>query len=141
MSNSDQEQRERDRVTSFVATLSAANISAVISYASVGMNGLMLGNGGAITALIALKDGADLERFSGPVILFFLGFICAILCTFFSYISQGYGTSSLFKTEYVESKKLENTGDIWRKWAIGIAFFSLGFFTLGGALTFWIAIH
>lgn len=84
MSKDDQDQPNVSSVnTSFTAT---------IQFAVVGIQGLLAGNGGGITALLALKNGAELINYICPIFLFGVGFCSAILCSFFSYISQGYYT-------------------------------------------------
>jgi hypothetical protein len=113
---------------------SVASFGATIQYAVVGIQGLMLGNGGAITALFALKDGSELRRFAIPAAIFGIGFVSAVACAFLSYLSQGSFTRAIGGSGEHHSNGMGAKG-----FAIGAALLSIACMVIGGCVSFHLA--
>lgn len=112
-----------------------ASFTATIQYGVLAIQGLMAGNGGAITALFALKDGAQLRQYAIPALIFATGFVAAIACAFFSYLSQSRFTQALFGEGHGK-----DAGMVLMYSAIAAGFASLGAMIVAGVLSFNIAI-
>ena len=104
------------------------SFSATIQYGVTVIQGLMAGNGGAVTALFALKDGAQLREYALAALIFGGGFCAAIACAFLSYLAQGHFTGR------------HEDGHAYRLAAMCAGFASMAALVVGGGLSFSIAM-